>query len=642
MKKKTFLLIITSFALTVGAFVCFGLKPNKASADLPYDPAYLISDSLFTDYGSMASGTIQTFLSSHGSGLAGYADVEDCGPSNGAHYSYYQRFYHCGQSVSAATIIYDAAQAYQISPKAILATLQKEQSLVTTPNPTQAAINCAMGYLSCNSNYSGFFLQVDNGAWQFRYDMEGTQHHTSWNGWSGMDSWYASACGGANSAHSTGLYAGNTVTFYNPGGTPVTITIANPATATLYCYTPYVGPYSQTGYSGSYNFVISYETWFGSTTAPQYSWQILGVDYSSGTNTFGSNTASTATVIAKNTSSVPWYNYGDCPVRLGTWLPGRSSPLYSPGWLSPSRPANMNENQVAPGGTATFTVPINSGNLGTYVEAWNLVVENSQWMPWPGLSPTINIVNSYQWQVSSVSYGNGTGLMAPGTSQTITVKALNTGLATWTNGGGPPIRLGTWTPTRQSSVANGWIDNTRAVNMTEDSVAPGQIGTFQFSVYVPNSGLYYERMNLVAEGQTWFNDAGLTLYLQGGTYAWQPLWSSPSTSNWTMAPGTNFVLTIQVKNTGNITWYKNRSFPVRLGTDGPQNRGSALYTPSWLNPIRPASLVQDEVPPGGEGTFTFNAVSPSSSGKRFEAFNLVAEGILWFNDPGYGVYITSL
>ena len=147
-------------------------------------------------------------------------------------------------------------------------------------------------------------------------------------------------------------------------------------------------------------------------------------------------------------------------------------------------------------------------------------------------------------------------------------------------------------------------------------------------------------MNLVAEGTAWFNDPVISLYLQGQTYAWQPLWYSPSTGNWTMARGTNFVLTIQAKNTGSATWYKNGNFPIRLGTD-PPNRGSALYTSSWINGIRPTGLIQDTVPPGGEGTFSFNAKAPDTQGERFEAFNLLAEGILWFDDPGFGFNITT-
>ena len=405
------------------------------------------------------------------------------------------------------------------------------------------------------------------------------------------------------------------------------------ATAALYSYTPHFQ-----------SFDSIFAPWFGPTDV-QYSWSLQSVSYSSGTNSFGAGMAGAVTVKVTNTGSVPWYNYGANPVRLGTWLPGRTSPLYSPGWVAPDRPANMVENQVAPGGTATFIVPINVNNVGSYVDAWNLVVENSQWMAWPGLSPTINIVNPYQWQVSSVTYSNGTGLMAPGTAQTITVKALNTGLATWTNSGGPPIKLGTWPAGRSSSVADGWPSSIRAATMQESSVAPGQTGTFQFSVRVPGSGLYYERMNLVAEGQAWFNDTGLTLYLQGGNYSWKPLWSSYSTGgNANLPRGTTMTVMVKALNTGNLAWTNtgsNTSWPIRFATDNPENRGSFLYDPSWINDTRPAALQESVVQPGQQGTFIFTAHIPSNAplGPHYEYFNMIAEGILWFSDPDFYLYL---
>ena len=231
-----------------------------AHADPVYDPNNLIMDSLFTDSNTMSISDIQNFLNSKNSGLKNYSDVENCSSIKTPYsFNYYP---HCGASVSAATIIYDASRAYGINPQAILATLQKEQSLVTTPNPTQSQINCAMGYSSC-SGFSGFFTQVDNGAWQFRTYIE-LMSGRNWWGYTPV----SYPCKDATSLYSNGLYPNNVVTFYNPGGSARTIKIANAATAALYCYTPHVGPYSQTGYSGSYNFVINFENWFGPTISP--------------------------------------------------------------------------------------------------------------------------------------------------------------------------------------------------------------------------------------------------------------------------------------------------------------------------------------------------------------------------------------
>lgn len=97
---------------------------------------------------------------------------------------------------SAAQIIWDAAHGYgdasetlngisvknTISPVAILATLQKEQSLVTMRTKNDGSLNAAMGYGcpdsgGCDSRYRGFTKQVENGSWQLRYNYERASGH---------------------------------------------------------------------------------------------------------------------------------------------------------------------------------------------------------------------------------------------------------------------------------------------------------------------------------------------------------------------------------------------------------------------------------------------------------------------------------
>ena len=284
--------LFACLALAAVVAACTGLSYSSASAatSYAYNDANLISDSVFADSNTMSTSVIQDFLQSKHSGLASYKDVENCGSTTGAHYDYYNTYYDCGKSVSAAQIIHDAAHAYKINPQALLATMQKEQSLVTTPDPTASQVDCAMGYYSCGGGFDTFFSQVDNGAWQFRVDIELMSGN---NYWGYTPSSYPCNSAGYTNAYnssgkmvstrlySTGLYPGAKVTFDDPNiysstgkllldGTPETITLANHATAALHCYTPYVGPMSKTGYSGSYNFVQSFEQWFGPTAAKDY------------------------------------------------------------------------------------------------------------------------------------------------------------------------------------------------------------------------------------------------------------------------------------------------------------------------------------------------------------------------------------
>ncbi len=375
----TVLLIIVLFSLStiVNAF-----SPN-------YNPSNLIDNGTFLNNSTMSATDIQSFLQNVGSGLANYSDVEACTTANAPYYT------HCGQTISAAQIIYDSSQAYSINPRDIIATLEKEQSLITDPTPTSSQIDCAMGYNSCNG-VVGFFNQVDGGAWQFRADMDLMQGISYW-GYSPS----SYPCASASSNYSNGLYPGNTVTFYDSGGTAETITLANAATATLYCYTPYVGPISVTGYSGSYNFVYYFQLWFGSTTSSSaYSWAYEGQStYSdsgytnllTGTPTVLEGGDIYAQVVARN---VGYENWQQAYMHLGTDDPQDSSSIfYDSSWLNPQRPAGMVQTSVTPGGDATFNFILHAPSTpGTFNQYFNLVDDGVTWLNDLGLYFKINVV----------------------------------------------------------------------------------------------------------------------------------------------------------------------------------------------------------------------------------------------------------
>jgi hypothetical protein len=257
-KKATVLTAV----LTIAFSVVLMAVPPKASASY-YSPN-LIDDGKFTASTSMGVNAIQSFLIGKGSYLRSYHSTEDCYSPSGPHYAFYQAHFHCGQSLLAAQIIYDAANAYGISPKSIMATMQKEESLITDPSPSSSQLNYAMGFgcpdSSGCSGYSGFFHQVDYGTRQFRINIELSSGRSYWG--------YSPAsypCNGATRYYTAALKAGNNVYFKDDYGTAYThFVIANASTAALYCYTPHVYPgSSREYYSGSYWFVYYYEKWWG-------------------------------------------------------------------------------------------------------------------------------------------------------------------------------------------------------------------------------------------------------------------------------------------------------------------------------------------------------------------------------------------
>jgi hypothetical protein len=163
-------------------------------------------------------------------------------------------------SRSAAQIIDDVARACNISQKALIVTLQKEQSLITDDWPWPVQYEKAMGYYCpddptrpgwCAPEYAGFFNQVYNAARQLqRY----RQFPDSFNHALGRTSYVAfqanaPSCSGTN------------------------LTMQTAATAALYNYTPYqpnaaalnnlYGTGDSCSAYGNRNFWRMFNDWFG-------------------------------------------------------------------------------------------------------------------------------------------------------------------------------------------------------------------------------------------------------------------------------------------------------------------------------------------------------------------------------------------
>ncbi len=154
---------ITTFILLSGLFLCL---PLSVLAQVEFNPQFIISDEEMQSTANWTHIDVQRFLQDKGSHLATLV-AED--PD--------------GVFKSASEIIYDTAIKYQINPKFLLVTLQKEQSLVTDDTPTQKQIDWATGYGVCDScdlnsdsllKYKGFGKQVDNAGGLIRWYYNNT------------------------------------------------------------------------------------------------------------------------------------------------------------------------------------------------------------------------------------------------------------------------------------------------------------------------------------------------------------------------------------------------------------------------------------------------------------------------------------
>lgn len=149
--------------LTVGRAYAATYPPN-------YDPMCVISDFNWRHSTSMSQAEIQAFLDSKPTVLKSYSCAE-----GGPHDT------HSTVVKPAAQIIYEAAQYYQVNPKLIIATLEKEQSLIsqawhtgldidptsTHTYSTEYHLTNAMGagvYTGSPDRHPGFGDQVWEGA----------------------------------------------------------------------------------------------------------------------------------------------------------------------------------------------------------------------------------------------------------------------------------------------------------------------------------------------------------------------------------------------------------------------------------------------------------------------------------------------
>lgn len=100
--------------------------------EFAFNPNYLVSDREFFNSGALSEQGIQQFLQAKNSYLAKWRDPLT--------------------SMSPARIISLVTKDYGISPKVILATLQKEQSLIENGGqiPSADALDWAMGYAICD------------------------------------------------------------------------------------------------------------------------------------------------------------------------------------------------------------------------------------------------------------------------------------------------------------------------------------------------------------------------------------------------------------------------------------------------------------------------------------------------------------
>lgn len=289
---------LTILAITLPALVsAFGSTPQALAASVNYNN--LIDNQVF-DAQTMTASQVDAFLNSFSNSCissdSGFRAPAPTGynPSQGFTY---------GSNVTAGKIIYDAAHVYGLNPQVLLATLQKEQSLVTgsagchpnTPSPSATVrtstscttgtatttlctnacpysggcVNIAVGYgcpYYCYASKVGFSKQIIHAAWFLSFVRHRAEGQVNWkgavvnSGWDNSDDLSTNYTGPM--ARGTHQRCSSCTAKYYSGANTLgdgSVTILNGATAALYYYTPFK--------SGNTNFINIFTSWFGSVYA---------------------------------------------------------------------------------------------------------------------------------------------------------------------------------------------------------------------------------------------------------------------------------------------------------------------------------------------------------------------------------------
>ncbi len=611
-----------------------------------WDPGRIIDDGKFTNKNAMTPADIQNFLNSK---VPACDTWHAAGPgSQGAQPPWVCLKDFNENGVNAPNIIWNAAQTYGINPQVLLVTLQKENGLITDTWPYPWQYRTAMGFAcpdngTCDPAYYGFTNQVNQAARHFRnfYDQNPNWYIPFRPGVNFIQWSPNGSCGGGN------------------------VNIISRGTAALYSYTPYqpnaaalnnlYGTGDGCSAYGNRNFWRDFNNWFGSTLDGPYQWEYISQSSNKNLSNLTPGETATLTVQAKNTGNSTWYRDGANQINLATDSPqGRNSEFYDSSWLSSNTPAKLNESSVAPGQVGSFTFIIRSPNKqGNFKEYFNLIAQGSMWFNYNGLYFEINIPERYKWSFNSQgAFTDSTKTtpidlnnMSPGQTAWMVVKGNNVGVDTWLRDGTNQVNLATYNPEGRASrfATPAWIGSNTPAKLTESSVAPGQVGTFEFPITIPiGAGSFKEYFVPIAQGATWFNsNVGQFFPI---TVKQDYRWSFNSQGAYTdnskttpldvtkLSPGQTAWLVVKANNVGSSTWLKDTPNQVNLVTDRSGGRASRFATGAWLSNNTPAKMNETSVSPGQTATFEFPITVPAGAGSFNEYFNPLAQGIGFMNN----------
>jgi hypothetical protein len=212
------------------------------------------------------------------------------------------------------------------------------------------------------------------------------------------------------------------------------------------------------------------------------------------------------------------------------------------------------------------------------------------YIDWFG-SPTSSVPYAWsyegQWAYSDsrrTRQFTSTPTVSPGGKVYMRIKARNMGTQAWSQS---TLHFGTSHPQDRASqfYDTTWLSNSRPAGLVENSIASGQIGTFEFVMQAPSSpGTYNEYFNPLVEGVSWLNDLGLFYTVNVNNPG-----SATNTTNTTLTSGQSinrddYLLSpdsqsaLSVQNDGNLVLYSNMTLIWNTGPLGGSSNRLVMQT----------------------------------------------------------------
>jgi hypothetical protein len=203
-----------------------------------------------------------------------------------------------------------------------------------------------------------------------------------------------------------------------------------------------------------------------------------------------------------------------------------------------------------------------------------------------------------------------------------TIKLKNTGKTSWNSGTyilfekNPKIDRLALFPGKEGLIL---------ANMKEKSVKSGKTASFTFKIKAGELlGTTPVKIFLMVDGKTKLDKSlPMTLTNPEKSYDYELVSQSKIPKN--MKADQRQEISIKLRNTGSLTWYKNE---LAIGTESPRDGLSVFLRP----PNARLAILNKDTKPGQVAEFKFTIIAPSEAGTYRQYFTPVVEGKTWMKN----------